>query len=235
MASVVNTVAAADANAVAIKVKKPLNAYQLFINEKVAEIKPLTENTGKKYMELRALANAMWRTLHPVDESKPPRAPRKPKVAKEPVGITDSDGEEAPAPVKKRRSKKEPKLNADGTPKAKRAPTPYNMFVSAALKELKAEYADNPDKPPQKELMKLAAAKWREFKACADEPTPAPSDSEPEEPAEEVAEPTTAEPAAKPKKSKTKKVAEPEKVAEPDKVAAEPALKPKKTRNKKAA
>ena len=211
MAAVATTVVAP-----VVAVKKPLNAYQLFINEKVAELKPLEEYEGKKYMELRALANAEWRKIHPVDESKAARAPRKPKAEKEPVGISEADSDSAdeaqqPAAAKKRKSKKEPKLNADGTPKAKRAPTPYNLFISAALLELKAEYADKPadQKPAQKELMKLAAAKWREFKAAAEAPqseSEAEQEPESEEPeAEQESTPVPPVPEVKPKKNKSKK------------------------------
>ena len=119
------------------KVKRPLNAYQLFINAKVAEIKVLEENAGLKYMELRAIANNAWRVDHPVDPSKPPRKPRE----------------------KKEKEPKEPKAE-----KVKRAPTAYNLFISAVLRDLKKEYEGAATKPIQTELMKLAAQKWNDFK-----------------------------------------------------------------------
>jgi len=132
--------------------KKPLNEYQLFVNDTVAELKTDEENDGKKYMELRALANIAWRVLHPIDPTKAPRKPRA-KAAK---------GEPAAA-----KGEKQPK----GEPKAikvKRAPTAYNMFISCALKELKDEYAGMVDKPNQRDMMSLAAGKWRAYKEDAE-------------------------------------------------------------------
>jgi hypothetical protein len=120
------------------KVKKPLNEYQVFINTTVTELKESGDHDGLKYMELRAIANTKWRELHPVD---PEKAPRKPRVKKE----------KEPKPIKEA--------------KAKRAPTAYNMFISAALIELKAEHANDEPKPSQKDMMKLAAEKWRAYKA----------------------------------------------------------------------
>jgi hypothetical protein len=118
--------------------KKPLNEYQVFINTTIAELKASGDNDSLKYMELRAIANTKWRELHPVD---PEKAPRKPRVKKE----------KEPKPVKEA--------------KAKRPPTAYNMFISAALIELKAEHANADPKPSQKDMMKLAAEKWRAYKA----------------------------------------------------------------------
>ena len=39
----------------------PLNAYQAFVNSKVAELKVLDEHKDKKYMEIRKIANEEWR------------------------------------------------------------------------------------------------------------------------------------------------------------------------------
>jgi hypothetical protein len=124
------------------KVKRPLNAYQLFINAKVVELKELEEHASLKYMELRSLANTMWRVDNPVDPSKPPRKPREKKV-------------------------KEPK--ALKVEKPKRAPSAYNLFISAAIHDLKAKHANDAEKLDHKELMKLAAKQWNEFKASEEE------------------------------------------------------------------
>jgi len=124
--------------------KKAPNAYQVFVNTKVAELKVVAAHAGKKYMELRALANVEWRILHPVDESKPRpvRKPRTKKAKSDAVAIPKKD-------------------------KVKRAPSAYNKFISGALAELKAELAAKPTatKPDQKDMMKLAAGKWQAHKA----------------------------------------------------------------------
>jgi len=110
--------------------KKAPNVYQQFVSDKVAEFKQDEEHAGKKYMELRALANAAWRVNNP-GESKAPRKPSE----KKPKAVVEA---KAAAPEKK-----------------KRAPTAYNIFVSEALAQLKAEWADKPaeDKPVQKDKM----------------------------------------------------------------------------------
>lgn len=146
---------------------KPLNEYQKFINECVARLKTEADHQGKKYMELRAVANAEWRKDHPVDETKvkatKPRAPRKKKDKKEKKekAAAAADGAEEATSAD---AKKEKKV------KVKRAPSAYNMFISGVLTELKKEYEGKSTKPDQKELMKLAAERWRAHKALNPKP-----------------------------------------------------------------
>jgi hypothetical protein len=122
---------------------KPLNEYQKFINEHVTKLKAEPGNADKKYMELRALANTEWRKDHPADETKAPRKPRTKKPNKDVASV--AEGNDVAAPKEKK-------------PKEKRKPSAYNMFISGALLELKAEFASKPasEKPDQKVMMKMA-------------------------------------------------------------------------------
>ena len=157
-------VAPVEAAVEAVTGKKPLNAYQQFVNEKVNELKGLAANDGKKYMELRALANAEWRILHPataVDENKPKRVYKKKEK--------DSEGDEAStsseSKTKKVKATKSSKDKEPKEPKEKRAPTAYNLFIKSAFAELNEEFKDKEHKPTQTEMMKLAAERWRQVKA----------------------------------------------------------------------
>ena len=141
--------------------EKKLNAYQLFVNEKVAELKQLDEHKDKKYMDIRKLANEEWRKINPVDPSKPVR---KPRVKKEEVG---GEGQKAPrapkgskAAEKAERAAKKAEKDAKKASRPARPPSAYIQFISKTLPEIKLA---NPT-VPQKELMSLAAAKWREQK-----------------------------------------------------------------------
>lgn len=58
------------------------------------------------------------------------------------------------APVKKERKTRKQKLNADGTPKKKRDPSPYNMFVSEHWAMLTEQGFKGP------ELIRQAALLW---------------------------------------------------------------------------
>ena len=154
--------------------QKKLNAYQLFVNEKVAELKALDEHKDKKYMEIRKLANEEWRKDHPVDPNKPPRKPRVKKVAGA-VAVasanasTDESGGAAPAKKvrgakaaeKAAKAEKKAEKAAKKAAKPVRAPSAYIQFISKILPEIKAE---NPTLK-QKEIMSLAAKKWQIHKA----------------------------------------------------------------------
>lgn len=143
--------------------KKPTE-YQMFVKDKIAELKLVDDHKDKKYMELRQLANVEWRKDHPAD---PNKAPRKPRVKKE-AGIGGA-GAEPRAAKGVKAAEKATKAAAKAEKAAKKAarparpPSAYIQFISKVLPEIKAE---NPN-VPQKELMGMAAAKWREEKAKA--------------------------------------------------------------------
>lgn len=143
------------------KSAKKLNAYQQFVNETVNKLKVMPDHAGKKYMELRALANIEWRVLHPpssTDEGKPKRVYKK----KEKVKTVDSDSEatgDDDATTKK-------KVKKDKEPREKREPTAYNIFVKSVFADINEEFKDKPEKPSQREKMKIAAERWREVKAA---------------------------------------------------------------------
>ena len=141
--------------------EKKLNEYQLFINDKVAHLKTLDEHKDKKYMEIRKIANEEWRKDHPVDPNKPAR---KPRVKKETV-----DGGEGAKPRAAKGTKSAEKADkaakkaekaAKKAARPARPPSAYIQFISKVLPEIKAA---NPT-VAQKDLMSMAAAKWREEK-----------------------------------------------------------------------
>ena len=138
--------------------EKKQNAYQLFINAKVAELKLIDEHKDKKYMEIRKVANEEWRLLNPVDPSKPVRKPRVKKDEadeKKPRAVKGAKAAEKADRLAKR-AEKEAKKAA----RPVRPPSAYIQFISKTLPEIKLA---NPT-VPQKELMSMAAAKWREHK-----------------------------------------------------------------------
>jgi len=139
--------------------EKKLNAYQLFINAKVAELKLMDEHKDKKYMEIRKVANEEWRVMNPADPNKPARKPRVKKDA--------TDDEKKPRAVKgAKAAEKAERLAKRAEKEAKKAarpvrpPSAYIQFISKTLPEIKLA---NPT-VPQKELMSMAAAQWREHK-----------------------------------------------------------------------
>lgn len=85
----------------------------------------------------------------------PKAAPKAPKVVPVPDNDTESDDDNKPK--RRGRPPNKPKLDKDGNPKAKKAPTAYNNFVKETIVQLKK------DKPeiPAKELMGMAAASWK--------------------------------------------------------------------------
>lgn len=85
----------------------------------------------------------------------------KPKQPKEkPVPDTDSDDDKP----KKRGRPAKVKLDKDGNPKVKKAPSAYNNFVKERIQALKQEQdamgGDTP-KLSAKDLMKVAAGEWK--------------------------------------------------------------------------
>lgn len=147
------------------KSSKKLNAYQQFVNETVNKLKVVPDHAGKKYMELRALANIEWRVLHPVtDDGKLKRQYKK----KEKTVDSDSDvpvDDEVGTTTKKKTKKDKKEKNKE--PREKREPTAYNIFVKTVFAEINEEFKDKESKPSQREKMKLAADRWREVKAAA--------------------------------------------------------------------
>ena len=134
----------------------------MFVKDKIAELKLDDDHKDKKYMELRQLANVEWRKDHPAD---PNKAPRKPRVKQE----TGDDAEPAKPRAAKgaKAAEKATKAAVKAEKAAKKAarparpPSAYIQFISKVLPEIKLA---NPE-VPQKELMGMAAAKWREQKA----------------------------------------------------------------------
>ncbi len=139
--------------------EKKLNAYQLFVNAKVAELKTVDEHKDKKYMEIRKIANEEWRKDHPVDPSKPVRKPRvKKEAGDEPAKPRAPKGGKAAEKAEK--AAKTADKAAKKAARPARPPSAYIQFVSKMLPEIKVA---NPS-VPQKELMSMVAAKWREEK-----------------------------------------------------------------------
>jgi len=139
--------------------KKPTE-YQVFVKDKIAELKLVDDHKDKKYMELRQLANVEWRKDHPADPNKAPRKPRvKQEAGDEPAKPRAVKGAKAAEKATKAAAKAEKAAKKAARPA--RPPSAYILFISKVLPEIKAA---NPE-VPQKELMGMAAAKWREEKA----------------------------------------------------------------------
>lgn len=137
--------------------EKKVNAYQMFVNAKVAELKVMEEHKAKKYMEIRQIANEEWRKEHPVDPSKPVRKPRV-KKEKEAGATEPKTGTKAAEKAAKKAEKAEKAAKKAARPA--RPPSAYIQFVSKTLPEIKAA---NPT-VPQKDLMRMAAAQWKVHK-----------------------------------------------------------------------
>ena len=138
--------------------EKKQNAYQIFVNAKVAEFKGMDEHKDKKYMEIRQLANVEWRKENPADPSKPvrkPRAKKEPETAGAAGATKPARGAKAAEKAEKAAAKAEKAAKKAARPA--RPPSAYIQFISKVLPEIKAA---NPT-VPQKELMGMAAAKWR--------------------------------------------------------------------------
>lgn len=84
------------------------------------------------------------------------KAEPKPKATKPP---SDDEGTDDDKPKKRGRPPSKPKLDKDGNIKQKKAPSPYNNFVSEKIKELK--HADS--NKTARELMLEAAKLWKEL------------------------------------------------------------------------
>jgi len=71
----------------------------------------------------------------------------------------DSSDDEDDKPKKIGRPGKQAKTDKDGNVKEKRKPSAYNIFVKKTIEELKRDQPST----PAKELMGLAAMKWKEL------------------------------------------------------------------------
>lgn len=89
-------------------------------------------------------------------KAKKPKEPKAETDAKAPSDNTDDEEEK---PKKRGRPAKAKKLDKDGNPKEKRAPTAYNKFMSMKIKELKQENEET----AASDLMKMASAVWKEM------------------------------------------------------------------------
>ena len=86
----------------------------------------------------------------------PKKAPAVTKVAK-PLQENDTESDNDDKPKRRGRPPSKPKLDKDGNPKAKKAPTAYNNYVKETILALKQS---NPQ-VPARELMGMAAVRWK--------------------------------------------------------------------------
>jgi hypothetical protein len=102
--------------------------------------------------ELKKILTEAYKPAKPAKAAKAPKAaPAQPVVPED----TESDDDKP----KKRGRPTKPKLDKNGNVKVKKAPTAYNIFVKQTIETLKKEQPET----SAKELMGLAAAKWKEF------------------------------------------------------------------------
>ena len=114
--------------------------------EIVNEFVQLIDN-DKEYdlKELKALLSDVYKTK--TAKPKTAKAAKIPKVTK---SSDDASDDEADKPKKRGRPAKE-------STKPKREPSAYNKFVKERIEQLKIEKTDT----PAKDLMKMAAAEWK--------------------------------------------------------------------------
>jgi hypothetical protein len=118
------------------------------INEFVQQI-----DTDKEYTlkELKTILTDVYNSK----SGKKPKAKAAPKspVPVQPAEPSDDD-EDKP---KKRGRPVKPKLDKNGNPKVKKAPSAYNIYVKQTIEAMKK---DSPE-TPARELMGMAANKWK--------------------------------------------------------------------------
>jgi len=73
-----------------------------------------------------------------------------------------ADDDDDDKPKKRGRPSKPAKLDKDGNPKEKKAPTAYNIFVKKQMEIIKNEQ-NNTEKISARELMSVVARKWKEL------------------------------------------------------------------------
>lgn len=117
------------------------------ISEIVTEFVNLIDN-DKVYElnELKQMISSIYKTKN---------TKKKTSVAK--TAPDSSDDEDKPKKIG--RPSKAAKTDSDGNVKEKRKPSAYNIFVKKTIEELKKEQSST----PAKELMGLAALKWKEL------------------------------------------------------------------------
>jgi len=119
------------------------------ISEIITEFVNLIDN-DKAYdlKELKQMITSIYKTRNAISKQ---------TVAKIHVNESSSDDEDKPR--KLGRPSKLVKTDKNGNIKEKRKPSAYNIFVKKTIEELKK---DSPT-TPAKELMGLAAMKWKEL------------------------------------------------------------------------
>jgi hypothetical protein len=108
-------------------------------------------DTNKDYTlkDLKQILTEVYNTKAGKNKKKVDKADKAPKTTD-----TDSSDDEKP---KKRGRPAKVKLDKNGDIKVKKAPSAYNIYVKQTIEAMKKE---NPD-TPAKELMGLAANKWK--------------------------------------------------------------------------
>lgn len=135
-----------------LPIKGKLQSSQMSsnISEIITEFVNLIDN-DKVYdlKELKQIITSVYKTKNNAS---------KPTVDKKSV-VVDSSSDDEDKPKKLGRPSKAVKTDKNGNIKEKRKPSAYNIFVKKTIEELKKE---NPS-TSAKELMGLAAMKWKEL------------------------------------------------------------------------
>jgi hypothetical protein len=136
------------------KKKRAPTAFNLFVKEKIAELRAAEPGLAQK--EYMSKAAAAWNDFK-AENGMPATKPTKPKAPKEPKAE-----KEAKAPKKtKKAAAVADDASSTTSEKKKRAPTAYNIFIKEKMAELRAAEPGL----PAKEYMSKAAAMYRDSKA----------------------------------------------------------------------
>jgi hypothetical protein len=112
-------------------------------------------DTDKEYSlkELKTILTDVYNSKNgKKSKAKSPKIPKAPSP--KPVSESSDDDEDKP---KKRGRPVKAKLDKDGNPKVKKAPSAYNIYVKQTIETMKK---DSPE-TPAKDLMAMAAGKWK--------------------------------------------------------------------------
>ena len=154
---------ASQASTASVKPKRAPTAFNLYVKDKIAELRKTEPGLPQKeYMSKAAAAWNDYKAANGMPETKP-KAPKAPKAE------ADPNAPVAPKPTAKKKGKAvvdddaQSQASTTASEKKKRAPSAYNIFIKEKMAELRAAEPGL----QAKEYMSKAAALYRESKPVA--------------------------------------------------------------------
>ena len=154
---------ASQASTASVKPKRAPTAFNLYVKDKIAELRKTEPGLPQKeYMSKAAAAWNDYKAANGMPETKP-KAPKAPKAE------ADPNAPVAPKPAAKKKGKAvvdddaQSQASTTASEKKKRAPSAYNIFIKEKMAELRAAEPGL----QAKEYMSKAAALYRESKPVA--------------------------------------------------------------------